>query len=152
MGCDWYTITHISADGFIVKNVTELDLKRLNEIKSDYIELVIFADCKTNHKENLEVNLFIYDKRTLTKNKISVPGPYEISFTDHKTNIKENFNINLTLTPEILSLQQKFDVRCSNWSIITSMGIGKFGMNNEKTKDFYNFDSLQNFKSYYGYN
>lgn len=147
MGCDWYKIKQISAVGFFVS----LDPKEYQK----WIETLLSNDnygcilcSNTEDGENLIIRLFIYDKRTLFRTSLSIPGPYDIELCDHQTQIEE-YNTK-GYSDEIQNMSLDFYHKCSYWNLLTTMGVGHF-FKDDKDIDIKFFKSIEEYKEYFGY-
>jgi len=138
MGCDWYFVKSICAFGTII----ESNVKEYYEKMKDTEDLgfLLFSDCETDSLKDLKVKLFIYDKKTFFINEISMPGSYTIELSELRTQVKEGPN---PYSSNILP-------GASYFCILTTMGVGIFG----KIKDskLHNFETIESYKDYFGYN
>lgn len=147
MGCNWYQIKQISAVGFFVpyeSNEYEKYLEML--FSNENYGCIVCGD--TEDGENIIFRLFIYDKRTLFRTKISIPGPYEIELSCHHTSIEE-YNTKGYLN-EIENMSLEFYKKCSYWNLLTTMGVGHF-LKEDKDININFFKSIEEYKEYFGY-
>lgn len=147
MGCDWYKIKQISAVGFFVPFDPKEYEKWIETLKS-YANYGCIICADTEDGENLNLRLFIYDKTTLFRTKIMIPGPYDIQLSDHHTLIQE-YNTK-GYSDEIQNMSLDFDHPCSYWNLLTTMGVGHF-LKEDKDIDINFFKSIEEYKEYFGY-
>jgi hypothetical protein len=147
MGCDWYRIKHISAVGFFVPFDTKEYEKSLETLMSnENYGCILCPD--TEDGEKLILRLFIYDKRTLFRTNLSIPGPYEITLSDHYTVIQEHNTKGYS--DEIENMSLDFNKKCSYWNLLTTMGVGHF-FKDSKDIDINFFKTIKEYKEHFGY-
>jgi hypothetical protein len=130
MGCDWYTIKSYTGVGAMLESDAYANLN--NHSKHKY-KCKLLADSEDG--DSVIVKYFIYDPSTLVKNKISVPGPYEIFLSDHSTSFKI---IEGLYESEIHQMKNETNLPCVYWSILTTMGVENY-MDADKFKDYYGY-------------
>jgi hypothetical protein len=147
MGCEWYSIKQISAVGFFIQCLQK-EYDELIEIltSDDNYGCIIFGD--TEDGEEVIIQLFIFDKKTLFRTKLSLPGPYEINLCNHQTLLQE-YNTKGYLD-KIETMSLNFDKKCSYWNLLTTMGVGHF-LKPEKSIDINFFKTIQEYKEHFGY-
>lgn len=145
MGCNWYVIKQISAVGFFIPCLQK-EYDEFIELLNDNYGCIICGD--TEDGEEVIIRLFIYDKKTLFRTKISLPGPYEINLCDHQTLLQE-YNTKGYLN-EIENMSLEFHKKCSYWNLLTTMGVGHF-LKDDKDIDINFFKTIQEYKEYFGY-
>lgn len=144
MGCDWYTITSITAVGFFVDKITDKIRDKLKE--NGLFRCYRFAiplDAK-----NVMVKYLVYDTDTRVKTKISIPGQYEIHLTDHnviyevvddRSLYSENFKNEIEYMNQFFEFDNPNVFYCK---ILTSAGIKHYSIYGGSDEEF---------KEYYGY-
>jgi hypothetical protein len=147
MGCDWYNIKQISAVGFFVSYDPKIVPEWLETLLENENYGCILC-VNTEDGETILFKLFIYDKRTLFRTKLQLPGPYSIELSDHHTSINE-INVKV-FQNEIENMYLDFDQKCSYWNLLTTMGIGHF-LKEGKEIDINFYKTIIEFKEYYGY-
>ncbi len=145
MGCDWYSLKQISAVGFSIPCLPKEYDEFMDKLDENY-ECIIYGD--TEDGEELILRLFIYDKNTLFRTKLTFPGPYTIDFCNHQTLLQE-FNTNGFLN-EIENMSSYFSRKCTYWNLLTTMGLGHF-LKEDKNVDIKFFKTIQEYKEYFGY-
>ena len=133
MGSDWYKINTVSAIGFFI------DPKKFNKSMLDDLYGAFFTSIISQSK--VDTKYFVYDKRTVSLNNIEIIGPYEIEIDCHVTEITQQKHLDKFYNLEIQNMKNVFNTECCYFSIITTMGL----------PDYNEFNSVKEYKGYYGY-
>lgn len=154
MGCYWYTINHISGVGFIVdpsKHIDFLESWKEN-IDFQYQTYIFCPDIEyKDNQQSMQPSLLIMDKRTLSMQKMILPGPHYVEPEDHRTIIGQESNPFLLdlYGPICKFMNAKFGVDVNLMHVMSSFGVYPFTV--DASSEYKSFESVKNYLDYHGY-
>jgi hypothetical protein len=118
---DWYTVENISAVGFFAD---PLKIKFKQKSLGDKYGVYYLIDDQEEDASNDRI--FVYDKSTLSHDKMELPGPYESRSTDHETKVIKNQKVNKCYKSEISNMKNKFGRECGYMTVMTTFDVSTY--------------------------
>ena len=157
MGCDWYTITNVSAVGFTI-TVDQYDHFK-DHLGQEYGCLIYSEPVYENGVTTIQTCLFLYDVETQTHEDIGLPGSYITEIEDNSTLLVEQKHMYKFFQDRIATMITRFDLKgcstdktCAYWLLLTNLSIGRLvsklptdGKHPEM------FTSVNDYRNYHGY-